>query len=346
MLFDHPDFDAHESVHFVHNPEAKLRAIISVHSRALGPACGGCRLWSYDDDAGAIKDALRLSYGMSYKSAMAGLELGGGKCVVMKPAGNFDREDLFQALGREIQKLGGVYIAAADVGVSAPDLLAIKSQTDFIGGLPKSAGGSGDSSAVTADGVFRGIRAAARHRLGRDDLSGLTVAVQGVGHVGMLLCGHLQAAGANLVVTDIDEALLKKAKADYGARIVAPDEIYDVPADIFAPCALGASVNPETLPRFTAKVIAGAANNQLSGPDMGVALLTRGILYAPDYVINAGGIINIASEFVGADQTSFVDAKLKNLEATLTDIFKRSGASGTPPGLIADAMARERIGRA
>ena len=343
-VFNHPDFDAHESVHFVQNAQAGLKAIIAVHSRARGPACGGCRIWPYDTDALAITDALRLSSGMSYKSAMAGLDLGGGKCVVMKPDGPFDRAALFQALGREIQKLGGVYIAAADVGIQPGDLEAIKTQTNFIGGLPVDAGGSGDSSPVTADGVYRGIRAAATARLGSPDLTGLTVALQGVGNVGMPLCAHLHAAGAKLIVTDINKDAVAKAVSDFGAQAVPLDEIYDVPADIFSPCALGKSVNPDTLSRFTVKIIAGAANNQLSTPDMGEALTVRGILYAPDYVINAGGIINIASEFTDADQAPWVNAKLDGLENTLSEIFETASQTGKAPGAVADALARMRIG--
>lgn len=345
-VFNHPGFDAHESVHFINNSKAGLKAIIGIHSTARGPACGGCRLWSYDDDQAALDDVLRLSGGMSYKSAMAGLDLGGGKCVVMKPAGDFNRSALFAALGKEIDKLGGAYIAAADVGVGTPDLINIKTGTDFVGGLPQVNGGSGDSSPVTADGVFRGVRAAALHRFGSPDLTGLTVAVQGLGHVGMALCRHLHGAGAKLIVTDINEALIAKAVSDFGARPVGPDDIYDAAAEIFAPCALGRSVNLQTLPRLTAKIIAGAANNQLSTPDMGDALMGRGILYAPDYVINAGGIINIASEFADAAQGPWVESKLKDLEASLSEIFRQSDRLSKSPGAIADAMARKRIGRA
>lgn len=276
---------------------------------------------------------------------MAGLDLGGGKCVVMKPAGDFDREALFKALGREIEKLGGVYIAAADVGVSEPDLFNIKSTTDFIGGLPVDAGGYGDSSPVTADGVFRGIRAAAKHRFGSPNLTGLTVAVQGVGHVGMPLCARLHGAGANLIVTDINESLVEKAVSKFGAKPAALDAIYDADVDIFAPCALGKSVNPDTIGRFKAKVIAGAANNQLSTPNMGKALSERGILYAPDYVINAGGIINIASEFTDAKQAPWVEAKLHGLEQTLSGIFKYADSAVRPTNVVADATAKARIGR-
>lgn len=345
FVFDHPSFDAHEGVHVVHDAQTGLNAIIGIHSTHRGPACGGCRIWSYDTPQDALDDVLRLSMGMSYKSAMAGLDLGGGKCVVLRPEGEFDRAALFAALGREIQKLGGVYLAAADVGIITEDLLAIKSQTDFIGGLPTDIGGSGDSSPVTSDGVFRGIKVAARHRFGRKDLRGLRAAVQGVGSVGMGVCAHLHEAGVTLMVSDIDQDALKEAQDRFGATIIATDAIYDQDVDIFVPCALGRSVNPETLGRFKASIIAGAANNQLSTPDMGQALLAANILYAPDYVINAGGIINIASEVKGAYDPAFTALKLSELEQTLDEIFTQSAQKNRATNVIADAMARSRIGQ-
>lgn len=345
FVFDHPSFDAHESVHAVHDAATGLRAIIAVHSSALGPGCGGCRIWHYDSDEDALADALRLSHAMSYKSAMAGLDLGGGKCVVLKPKGEFDREAMFKALGCKINALGGLYVGAADVGIEPQDLINAKSETEFMAGLPKSEGGSGDSSPVTADGVFRGLKAAALHRLGSDDVRGLTIAVQGVGHVGMALCQHLHDAGANLVVTDINAKGVSAAKDCFGARAVGLDEIYDQAVDIFAPCALGGAINPNTLPRLTARIIAGAANNQLSSPDMGDALAAQNILYAPDYVINAGGIINIASEVNGNHSADWVEAKLAALPKTLTDIFEQAEKTGIATNVAADAMARARIGR-
>ena len=344
-VFDHPSFDAHEIVHAVHDPQFGLMAIIGVHSTARGPSCGGCRIWSYDSSEQALDDVLRLSMGMSYKSAMAGLDLGGGKCVVLKPKGDFDRSALFKALGRAIEKLGGVYRAAADVGIIESDLLDIKSQTDFIGGLPTNICGSGDSSPVTAEGIFRGIKIAAQRRFEREDLLGLTVAVQGVGNVGMALCGHLHDSGAKLIVTDVNGEAVKTAQKRFGARAVSLDEIYDVQADIFAPCALGRSVNVDTIRRINAKVIAGGANNQLSTPDMGAALMERGMLYAPDYVINAGGIINIASEIKGRYDPEFTKIKLTELEQTLDHIFTQSMKTGRATPDIADEIARQRIGR-
>lgn len=345
FVFDHPSFDAHESVHAVHDAATGLRAIIAVHSSKLGPGCGGCRIWHYDSDEDALADALRLSHAMSYKSAMAGLDLGGGKCVVLKPKGKLDRAALFKALGRKIDALGGLYVGAADVGIEPQDLINAKSETQYMAGLPKSEGGSGDSSPVTADGVFRGIKAAALHRLGSDDLRGLTVGVQGVGHVGLTLCQHLHDAGAKLIVTDINPQSLQVAKDRFGARAVGLDEIYSQEMDIFAPCALGGAINPKTLPQFSARIVAGAANNQLASPAMGDALRAKNILYAPDYVINAGGIINIASEVNGDHDADWVEAKLVALPKTLTEIFNSADKTGLTTNVAADAMARVKIGR-
>lgn len=345
FVFDHPSFDNHEGVHALFDEQTGLRAIIAVHSSALGPACGGCRLWDYATMDAAIDDALRLSMGMSYKSAMAGLSLGGGKCVVIRPRGEFDREALFAALGRQIDKLGGHYIAAADVGVNPQDLSVIGSQTRYVAGRKEGEGASGDSSPVTALGVFLGLKAAVRHRLKSDDLAGLTIGVQGVGHVGMHLCRYLHEAGASLVVTDINDELTAKAKSDFGAKIVGLNDIYSQDIDVFAPCALGRSINPDTLPMIKASIVAGAANNQLSTPEMGKALARQNILYAPDYVINAGGIINIASEIDGGYDPTWVDGKLAELETTLGEIFKLAERKKNPTNLIADDMARTRIGR-
>lgn len=345
FIYDHPSFDAHESVHVLSDSATGLKAIVAVHSSALGPGCGGCRIWDYDDYDQAIDDALRLSSGMSYKSAMAGLDLGGGKCVVIKPKGEFDRAALFQSLGRKIESLGGLYVGAADVGISPPDLINMGATTQFVGGLPEANGGSGDSSPATAYGVFLGIKAAALHRLGSDDLRGLTVGVQGVGHVGMALCKHLHEVGVNLIVTDIDETLVAKAVADFGAKAVSLDDIYTHEMDVLAPCALGRSVNPDTLPLLKASIIAGGANNQLSTPDMGQALASRNILFAPDYVINAGGIISIASEVDGSHGKDWVRDKVSQLPVTLTQVFKQAEKTCQSTNVTADAMARVKIGR-
>lgn len=342
FVFDHPSFDDHEDVHAFIDPASGLKAIIAIHSTARGPASGGCRLWSYVSEDAAIDDVLRLSRGMSYKNAMANLDLGGGKAVIIKPEGDFDRTALFAAFGIVIDTLGGRYITAEDVGVSPADMQTIRAQTAHVAGLDS---GSGDPSPITAEGVYRGMRAAAQHRLGRESLDGLTVSVQGIGHVGYSLCEHLHKAGARLIVTDINADALEKAKQEFGAIIVAPNDIYRQKADIFAPCALGRSINPDTLPQFQVKIVAGAANNQLSTPEMGANLHRNNILFAPDYVINAGGIINIASEISGTYDRNWVNGKLDELEATTNDVFVQAKRKNRAPHDVADEMARQRLGR-
>lgn len=345
FVFDHPSFDDHEGVHVFTDPASKLKAIICVHSTVRGPSSGGCRLWSYASEDAAIDDVLRLSRAMSYKNAMANLDLGGGKSVILKPEGDFDREALFTAFGRAVHTLGGKYIAAEDVGVSPDDMEIIKRQTPHVAGLDSGEAASGDPSPITAKGVFLGLRAAVKHRLGKENIEDLSVAVQGIGHVGYALCRHLHDAGAHLVVTDINEAALEKAKAEFGAVIVGLDEIYKQDVDIFAPCALGRAINPDSLPQLKASIVAGAANNQLSTPEMGAALHQKNILFAPDYVINAGGIINVASEVSGTYDLNWVMAKLEELEETTREVFEISARQNRPTNEVADIMARERLGR-
>lgn len=342
-VFDHPDFDKHEEVLFFTDAATGMRAIIAIHSTALGPGGGGVRLWSYESSAAALKDALRLSRAMSYKNAMAGLRLGGGKAVLMKPAGGFDRPALFAAFGRALHKVGGRYFTAEDVGCTAEDMRVIRGQTPYVAGLAEGKAASGEPSPKTAHGVFLGIKAAAKHKFGSDDLSGRTVAVQGVGHVGFKLCGWLHGAGARLVVSDINDTALRQAAAEFGAHSVDLDAIYDQPADIFAPCALGGSISPATIDRLKVPIVAGAANNQLSEDKMGAALAARGILYAPDYVINAGGIINVAFEVEGAYDEAAVDRKVEAIAGTLESIFREADKTRRPTNEIADEMARARI---
>ncbi|WP_421792205.1 Leu/Phe/Val dehydrogenase [Hyphobacterium sp.] len=340
-VFEHPSFDNHEKVLFATDEKTGLKAIIGVHSTARGPACGGCRFWTYESSADALNDALRLSQGMSYKNVMADLPIGGGKSVIMKPAGAFDREALFEAFGRAVESLNGHYITAEDVGVSPVDMVSVRKQTRHVTGLPEA---SGDPSPVTAEGVFRGIRACVRRATGSDDLSGIRVAVQGAaGHVGTYLCGHLHKAGAQIFVADMNVDALEKHKAEFGAVIVDKDNIYDQVVDVFAPCALGSIINPETIDRLKVRVVAGAANNQLAMLEMGAELQRRGILYAPDYVINAGGIINVTGEIRGDYDTAWVQQKLVNLEATLGEILDRAENEGRPSNVIADEMARARL---
>ncbi|MEM7729496.1 MAG: Glu/Leu/Phe/Val dehydrogenase dimerization domain-containing protein [Pseudomonadota bacterium] len=342
-IFSHSDFDDHEAVHAFSDPESGLRAFIAVHNTNRGPSSGGTRFWAYESDADALSDVLRLSRAMSYKNAMAQLDIGGGKAVVMRPEEPFDREALFAAYGRCIEAIGGTYITAEDVGVSPEDMAVIKTQTDHVAGLMVGDNASGDPSPVTADGVFRGLKVAVRNAFGSDELSGRRVAVQGLGSVGYALAEHLAEAGAELLVADIDADILERAARELSAEIVAPETIHAAEADIFAPCALGGAINADSVGELKAKVVAGAANNQLRTPDMAEALKSRGILYAPDYVINAGGIINIAAEVSGRYDPNWVEGKLVQLEETLEAVFARAAHEGRTTAGIADDMARERM---
>lgn len=341
-MFDKAAFAGHESVHHFFDAKTGLRAIIAVHSTALGPAAGGCRMWNYATADEAFVDALRLSEGMSYKNAMADLPLGGGKAVIWGNSKTEKTPELFRALGRAIATLNGKYWSAEDVGVSVHDMAHAAEETKYVAGLP---GKSGDPSPVTARGVFLGIKASALRAFGTDDLNGRHVAVQGVGHVGAYVCGHLAKAGAKLTIADVNLEALAQVANETGASIVGPSEIYDVAADIFSPCALGAIINPDTLPRLKAKVIAGGANNQLSTPDMGEKVKERGILYAPDYVINGGGIINVAAEIAGAYDAAWVDGKVTRLMETLGEVLDQAQREGKATNRVADAIARKRIGR-
>ncbi|KCZ54826.1 amino acid dehydrogenase [Hyphomonas beringensis] len=344
-MFDHASFDAHEGVHLFHDAKSGLRAIIAIHSSALGPAAGGCRMWDYETGEDMLKDALRLSQGMSYKNAMADIPLGGGKAVIWGNAKTDKSPELFRAFGRAVDSLQGKYITAEDVGISVSDMQIVREETRYVAGLDEGEAASGDPSPVTAKGVYLGIRETAKRAFGTDDLNGRTIAVQGVGHVGGYTCDHLAEAGANLIITDIDQQALKDVSARTGARIVEPDDIYDAGADIFAPCALGAVVNEQTLDRFKVKAIAGAANNQLVMPEMGELLRRKGILYAPDYVINGGGIINVAAEISGTYSREWVDGKLETLMHTLGEVLDEALSTDKPTNRVADAIARRRIGR-
>lgn len=343
-VFEHESFDNHEKVLFATDPVTGLKAIIGVHSTVSGPACGGCRFWTYPSSAEALEDVLRLSQGMSYKNIMADLPIGGGKSVIMKPEGQFDRVALFEAFGRAVESLGGAYITAEDVGVSPDDMMAVRKSTRHVVGLPEGKAASGDPSPITAEGVFRGLKVCVERGLGKSDLAGVRVAIQGAaGHVGAYLSEHLAKAGAELVITDINEPGLKDLEARFGARIVGLDEIYSQDVDVFAPCALGSVINPDTIDRIQAKVIAGAANNQLATRDLGAELQKRGKIYAPDYVLNAGGIINVVGEIQGSYDPAWVQEKLVGLENTLAEILDQSENEGRPSNIIADEIARQRI---
>ncbi|MEL7480059.1 MAG: Glu/Leu/Phe/Val dehydrogenase [Pseudomonadota bacterium] len=344
-MFDHPSFDAHEGVHLFHDAMSGLRGMIAIHSTHLGPAAGGCRMWNYTSGEEMLRDALRLSQGMSYKNAIAGLPLGGGKAVIWGDSRTEKTPDLFRAFGRSVDALGGKYWTAEDVGLSPADLAHAVEETRYVAGLEQGDAASGDPSPVTARGVFRGILECAKRVFGSDDLTGRTVAVQGTGHVGGGVCQHLAQAGANLIVSDVNEETLMQVARDTGARIVSPDEIYDQPADIFSPNALGAIISEATLARLSAKIIAGGANNQLVTPHLGRAVQKAGILYAPDYVINGGGIINVAAEISGNYSEDWVEDKLSALMTSLGQILDRSLSETRPTNEIADEIARARIGR-
>ncbi len=330
----------HEQLVLWSEPESGYRGIIAVHDTTLGPALGGTRFWNYDDERSAVVDALRLSRGMTYKAAIAGLPLGGGKSVIWGDKKAPNREPIFRAHGRAIESLGGRYITAEDVGTSPEDMLFVRAETEHVAGLP---GRSGDPSPVTAYGVYRGIKACARVEYGSDELEGRHVAVQGLGHVGYYLCEDLAAEGARLTVTDIDAERVRRAVDDFGATAVEPDAIFDVEAHVFSPCALGASINDATIDRLKVDIVAGAANNQLgrSRAD-GQALHERGILYAPDYVINGGGLINVYGELQGWTLDQAKD-KAADIYDTLLHIFELAKSEGLPTGDAADRVAEARL---
>lgn len=332
----------HEQVLFCNDAKTGLKAIIAVHNTVLGPALGGTRMWKYDNEADALHDVLRLSRGMTYKNSISGLDLGGGKAVIIGDARTMKSEALFRRFGQFINGLAGKYITAEDVGISPDDMVHVSKETNHVVGLP---GKSGDPSPVTAYGVYMGMKACAKMQFGTDSLNGKTVAVQGVGHVGQYLVKHLAAEGAKIFITDIHEETLKKVAETYGASVVAPQEIYDVPMDIYAPCALGATVNDDTLARLSCSIISGAANNQLADEQKhGMAVMEKGILYAPDYAINAGGVINCFSEVSGLS-LEWSHQKAGEIYQTIYQILERSKNEGIPSYQIANRMAEERIER-
>jgi leucine dehydrogenase len=346
-LFDSPAFEGHEGVHAFFDEKSGLKCIIAVHSTARGPAAGGCRMWNYLSAEAALEDALKLSRAMSYKNAMADLELGGGKAVITGDARHQKSPALFEAFGRAVEDVGGRYWTAEDVGVSPADLKHARKHTRYVAGLEGHPAASGDPSPVTAEGIFRGVRLCVRRKLNRD-LAGVRVAIQGVGHVGGYLAEKLAAAGAVLTIADVNAEACRAVAGKTGAQVVAPSAIFDVPADVFAPCALGGAINADTLPRLSAKVIAGGANNQLADADTGRAVFDRGLLYAPDYVINGGGIINVAGEIRALDageafDPAWVDAKLDRLALTLEEVLDQAQHERRPTNEVANQIALARI---
>jgi leucine dehydrogenase len=342
-----PDFDAHEEVLFVTDEKCGLRAIIALHSTHLGPAAGGCRFWHYAKDEEALVDALRLSRGMSYKNAMAGLPLGGGKSVILADEDRTKTPDMLHAFGKAVEHLGGRYVTAEDVGMSVADMIEVARSTKFVAGLPNSAGDvGGDPGPHTSLGVFLGIKAAVKWALGKDSLNGLHIALQGAGSVATGVALHACAEGAKLSIADVDEEKAHKLAERSGGKVVSPDEILGLEADVLSPCALGAILNETTIPELKVPVVAGGANNQLATPEDGERLLQRGILYTPDYVINAGGIINVCTEYLGDGDATLVRRRIEGIPVRLEQIWSEGAESGRDPAAVADAMAQRLIGRA
>lgn len=342
-IYDNREFDGHELVIFGNDAATGLKAIIAIHSTTLGPAAGGCRMWPYATTADAVADVLRLSRGMSYKNAMAGLPFGGGKAVIIGDARTAKTPELFAAFGRMVDSLRGRYVTAEDVGTTTADMAHVSRVTRYVSGLGRSAGqAGGDPAPKTALGVFLGLKAAVKFRLGRSDLTGLTVAVQGVGGVGYHLCGMLAAAGARLKVADVVATAVERVCDEFGATSIAPVRVLEEEADVLAPCALGAILSARSVANLRVAVVAGAANNQLARNEDGEALRAAGILYAPDYVINAGGIISVAREYYGGTEAQVME-DIQGIPARLTEIFERARRENRPTSEVADRMARERL---
>jgi leucine dehydrogenase len=330
-----------EVVHF-HEPASGLKAIVAIHSTALGPALGGTRFFPFPSEQEALRDVLRLARGMTYKAAAAGLDLGGGKAVIIGDPKRDKSERLFRAYGRFIESLGGRYVTAEDVGTGREDMDILRRETRWVTGVSKRLGGSGDPSPVTAYGVFQGLRACAEEALQTASLDGVSIVVSGVGKVGYHLVGHLAEAGAKVTVADVDVDAVGRAVSNYGVDTVEPDKAHAVECDVFAPCALGGAIRDDTLPELKCRVVAGAANNQLQRPEHADALAELGILYAPDFVINAGGLINVADELIGYDRDRAM-ARVEGIYRTLREVFRRARLEGITPAEAATRLAEDRI---
>ena len=347
-----PDFDAHECVQLVHDRASGLTAIIAIHSTHLGPAAGGTRFWHYADPATAMKDALRLSRGMSFKNAMAGLPMGGGKAVILADAHRTKTPEMLAAFGDAVEALGGRYVTAEDVGITEADMVAVSQRTAYVSGLPVEGEGSagGDPGPFTAMGIYHGIKAAVRHKLGKNSLAGVHVAVQGTGSVGGGVARLLAKDGARLTLADIHAERAADLARELGANVVASEAIMAVACDVFSPNALGAILDEEGIARLDCAIVAGGANNQLAKAEHGALLAARGILYAPDYVINAGGIISVALEYLARSDGAPADInevrkRLAQIPERLESIWQESDATGTSADVVADRMARKLIGR-
>jgi len=326
-------------LHFKVDPQTGMKAMIAIHSTKLGPALGGCRFIEYPNTAAALNDAMRLARGMSYKAASVNLPLGGGKSVIIKPSGPFNREQYMHQFGKFVAELNGRYITALDSGTELKDMDIIAQHTDYVASLSKY---NGDPSPYTATGVLRGIQAAVAFKLDKDSLKGIHVAIQGLGHVGYNLAKQLHELGATLTVADISAESVENAMKEFGAKAVGTDEIHKVPCDVFAPCALGAILNDMTIPQLQTTIIAGAANNQLAHTFHGHRLHEKGILYAADYVINAGGLIFAASKYLHTPDTK-VNEQIDGIFTSLTEIFTRSAKDNLPANEIADTLAQEKL---
>lgn len=342
-VFGQPSFNDHEQVVFCHDKDTGLKAIIGIHNTVLGPALGGTRMWKYTNEWEALNDVLRLSRGMTYKSAISGLNLGGGKAVIIGDSKVDKTPEMITRFGQFVHSLSGKYITAEDVGTTTQDMDLIRDVTPYVTGISEERGGSGNPSPVTAYGVYMGMKAAARHQFGSDNLEGKKILVQGTGHVGEILIDYLTKEGALVQISDINEARMQEVAAKYGATIYAGDDVYSADVDIYAPCALGATVNDATIDKLKAKVIAGAANNQLANEQVhGKLLQEKGILYAPDFLINAGGIINVYAEIVGYDKAESM-RRTENIYNTTLEIFNVAEANGITTQQAAMAIAQKRI---
>ncbi len=345
-LWDFPDFDEHELVHFVTDRESGLKALIAVHSSHLGPGAGGTRFWHYARPDQAMADVLRLSRGMSYKNAMAGLPLGGGKAVILADAQRTKTPEMLAAFGKAVDGLCGRYVTAEDVGVNVADMVAISKQTRFVAGLPVEEGAvGGDPGPHTSYGVYLGIKAAVKRALGKDSLAGLHIALQGAGSVAGGVARRAAAEGARLSIADIDGARAQALADEVGGSVVATDAVMTIEADVLSPNALGAILDEASIAALNAPIVAGGANNQLATLADGDRVQARGILYAPDYVINAGGIINVSTEFLRDGDHDTVRQRIEGIPGRLEAIWQESADTGRNPAQVADAMARRLIGR-
>ena len=342
MIFETLATTGHEEVVYCHNKDAGLKAIIAIHNTVLGPALGGTRMWAYKTEQDALNDVLRLSRGMTYKAAVAGLNLGGGKAVIIGDPNKDKSEALFRAFGRYIASLNGRYITAEDVGIDVNDMEYVLKETEYVTGVHQVHGGSGDPSPFTAYGTLQGLLATLNKKHGNEDVGKYSYAVQGVGHVGFEFVKLLREAGAKVFVTDINQEAVQRCVDDYGCEAVGLDEIYDVDADVYSPCALGGTVNENTIDRIKAKIICGAANNQLATDEIGDEITRRGVLYAPDYAVNAGGLMNVSIEFDGYNRERAM-RMMRTIYYNLGKIYQIAERDGIPTYMAADRMAEERI---